>query len=117
MFENTLRAEGTIKVNGTDTPLKINLNAIRLLCQMRNLQLENLDTYLDAAGIDGIASLAYAGVKAASAKAGKTYDVDYDTFCAGFLDEEEGGLQTVMELLSAASAGEEEGNTEDSGNE
>lgn len=116
MLGNTLRAEGTIKVDGVDTPIKINMNAIRIMTQQFGIKLENLDQFLSDNQVEGICGLAYCGVKAAAAKAGKPYKVKYEQFCADFLEDEE-GLSTVMELLSSSTAGEDEGNTEDSGNE
>ena len=116
MLGNTLRAEGTIKVDGVETPIKINMNSIRIMTQQFGIKLDELDKFMSENEVEGICGLAYCGVKAAAAKSGQVYKVKYEKFCADFLEDEE-GIQTVMELLSVSANGEEEGNTEESGNE
>ena len=116
MIGNTLRAEGTLKLGKSIVPVKINMNAFRILTQFKGIKLDELDSFLSENELDGMCVLAYAGAKSAAASNGNTFDLDYEVFCAQFLDDEN-GIKTISELMQSATAGEEEGNTADSGNE
>ena len=113
MIQNALRGEGLISVTGKEYSVKLNMNAFRLLTQIFGVQLEALDTYMQENQLDALCALAYCGIKAGEAKKGNKFDMDYDFFCAEFLDNEEGML-AVTEIISGATTGAEEG---DSGNE
>ncbi len=112
MFNNTLRGEGTIVLKKKDVSVKLNMNAFRIMTQEFGIKLEALEAFMGGNQFDAICTLAYCGVKAAEASKGKTFKLDYELFCAQFLDVDE-NLQVVTDLITGSTTGEEEG---DSGN-
>ena len=112
MFDNTLRGEGTIVLNNRKQSIKLNMNAFRILTQKFNVTLTELEAFMGENELDAICAIAFCGIKAAAASKGKTYDEDYDIFCAQFLEDDK-GIKVVTDLFSASTTDKEE----DSGNE
>lgn len=116
MIGNTLRGETTITIGKKTYPCKLNMNAFRIMTQTFKVKLPELDAFMNEDPLTAISAIGYCGVKAAEASEGRVFNMDFEVFCASFL-EDESGIESVSSLLNSATAGEEEGNTEESGNE
>ena len=116
MFANSLRGEGEITIANKQYPIKLNMNAFRILTQTFGVKLELLEEFMQENQLEAMCALAYCGITAGMVKTGKKFEMDYDVFCAEFL-EDETGVTAVADLITGATAGEEEGNTEETGNE
>lgn len=102
---NTLRAELTIPVAGKDTKISLTLNAFRLLTQEFGITLDGIDSYMEKDPLTGLCAIAYCGAKNAALKSGEKFGMNFDTFSALILDEED-ILTTLGEGLTTALGGE-----------
>ena len=113
MITNTLRGEGEITLGDKKFVARLNMNAFRIMAQRFDVQLEDLDAYMQANQLNAIAALGWCGIKAGEASYGRKFDMDFDLFCGVFLDNED-GMIAITELISGSTTGTEES---ESGNE
>lgn len=90
------------------------MNAFRIMTQTFKVKLPELDAFMNEDPLTAISAIGYCGIKAAEASEGRAFDMDFEVFCASFL-EDETGIEAVSSLMENSTTGEAEGG--ESGNE
>ena len=89
----------------------LNLNALRLMTQANNIELDGIQDMIAADPLGGMCSLAYWGVKNAALRTGRASELpNFDTFCAILLDDMDEFNKVSMAITAAMNPTEKEGN-------
>ena len=80
---NSLRGQTTIKVGKQTLDVLLNMNACRLMCQDKGMELSDLDNFVAKNALDFVPTMVFWGVMNAADFAGKERpDVSFDRLAA-----------------------------------
>lgn len=101
---NNFRGEFEIELNGKKYQAKMSMNALRMLCQQEDIDLNDLFDYMSKDPMTSVCAMTYHSIKNHALVTGKKSELpSFDIFCALALDEVETFeymSKMVMEQLS-----------------